>query len=447
MGIFNKLRNKETKNASWIIGGKLAQMALSFFIGIWTARFLGPGNYGLLNYVSAYIAFFTSFCTLGFTAVVMVNELTKNPDEEGTAIGTSMVLRLISSAISAIAIVGLVYLIDKDEPETILIAVLASVSLLFQVFDSIEYWFQKRYLSKITSIAIFIGYCFTTAYRVVLLILEANVYWFAFATSIDYIVVAVVLFIVYKKYGGPKLKFSWAKGKQLLAVGCSFILSGMMVAIYGQTDKIMLKLMLSETEVGYYSTAANLCVMWTFVLSAIVSSLAPTITNFKKEGNEEDYLRKNRQLYAIIFYISIGVSAIITLVAPLAIRILYGAEYEGSIMPLRIVTWYVAFSYLGVARDVWLVCENKQKYSKYIYLLAAVSNVGLNFAFIPLLGPSGAAVASLLTQVLTSLLLPCLFKALRPNVKLILMGITFYDYRHKNKNVLPEEEEKEQTDE
>lgn len=423
--------NKETKNAAWIIAGKTAQMLLSFFIGLWTARFLGPSNYGLLNYVSAYVAFFTSFCTLGFTAVVMVNELTVNPDEEGTALGTSIVLRLISSTISAFAIIGIVAVVDHDEPITIMIAILSSISLLFQVFDSIEYWFQKRYLSKITAIAVFIGYCCTAAYRVVLLILKANVYWFAVATSIDYVAVAIVLFIVYKHSHGPKLRFSWKKGKQLLAVGSSFILSGMMIAIYGQTDKIMLKQMLSETEVGYYSTAANLCVMWTFVLSAIVSSLAPTISKYKKENDEANYLRKNRQLYGLIFYISIFVSAVLTIASPLVIKILYGADYEGSIAPLRIVTWYVAFSYLGVARDVWLVCENKQKYSKYIYLLAAASNVGLNFAFIPILGPSGAALASLLTQVLTSLILPCLFKGLWPNVKLMLMGIVLYDVWHK----------------
>ena len=51
--------NKEVKNASWLIYGKLAQMILSFFVSILTARYLGPSNYGTISYVSAYIAFFT----------------------------------------------------------------------------------------------------------------------------------------------------------------------------------------------------------------------------------------------------------------------------------------------------------------------------------------------------------------------------------------------------
>ena len=55
--------NKEVKNASWIIAGRIAQMVISFFISIFTARYLGPSNFGLINYVSAYVTFFTSEST------------------------------------------------------------------------------------------------------------------------------------------------------------------------------------------------------------------------------------------------------------------------------------------------------------------------------------------------------------------------------------------------
>ena len=185
--------------------------------------------------------------------------------------------------------------------------------------------------------------------------------------------------------------------------------------------------MMSETDVGYYSTAASLSTMWTFVLSAIVSSLSPAIVRFKKEGNEAAYRKKNRQLYGIVFYLSMAVSAVITLLAPVIIRVLYKEAYLGAVGPLRVITWYVAFSYLGVARDIWLVCEKKQKYSKYIYIIAAAANVAMNGLLIPKWGATGAAAASLITQVMTSVLLPLLWKDMRGNVKLILQGIMLID--------------------
>lgn len=422
------LQSNEIRNVGWILGGKTAQMLLSFIVSLWSARYLGPSNYGLLSYVSAYVAFFTSLCTLGITSSVLVNELTKRPEEEGTTLGTTIVMRVVSSILSVVMIVSIIFVVDEGDPLLVWIAVLTSFGMIFQAFDIIEYWFLKRYLSKITSIASLLGYCITSLYKIYLLVSEKNVVYFAVATSIDYIVIAMILFVAYKKNCGPKLCFSRKRGREILSVSYHFILSGMMVAIYGQTDKIMLKLMLSETEVGYYSTASSVSTMWCFVLSAVITSLSPTITRLKEEGNEGEYRKKNRQLYGLIFYLSMAASACITILAPVLIRILYGNSYMGAAAPLRVITWYVAFSYIGVARDIWLVCENKQRYSKYMYIVAAVANVGMNYIFIPLWGATGAAAASLITQFMTSILIPLLWKDMRQNVRLIAEGIVGLDY-------------------
>ena len=430
--MFNFLKNKEAKNAGWIIGGKIIQMIISFFVGVLSARYLGPGNYGLINYASAYVAFFTSFCTLGINSVI-VKDFIDNPNEQGVAIGSTLLMRVISSTLSAIMIVAIVGIIDNDEPLTIIVTALCALALPFHVFDTINYWFQSRYQSKVTSIATLIAYIVTSAYKIILLILGKSVEWFAVATSVDYICLAIILFIVYKKNDGPKIKFSWQKGKQLLKSSYHYILSGMMVAIYGQTDKLMLKQMLDETAVGYYATATALCGMWTFVLSAIIDSINPTILQLNGK-NEEAFNKKCKQLYAIVFYVSAFVSLCFLLLGDVAIKILYGDAFMPAVMPLKIVTWYTAFSFLGVARDSWVVCKNKQKYLKYLYLTAAIINVILNFLLIPTWGASGAAFASLVTQIFTSIILPLFIKDLRPNAKLMLEAIILKDIFNKKTN-------------
>ena len=65
------------------------------------------------------------------------------------------------------------------------------------------------------------------------------------------------------------------------------------------------------------------------------------------------------------------------------------------------------------------------KYLKYLYIGAAVLNVILNAVLIPLWGETGAAAASLITQVSTIFVFPVLIRELRPNVKLMLEGIVF----------------------
>ena len=423
------LNNKEAQNAGWLIGGKVIQMLLSLVVGVITARYLGPGNYGLIGYANAYVAFFTSFCTLGINSVI-IRDFVVNPKEQGEAIGTTIVLRLISSALSTVMIIAIVGVLDKGESITIVVTALCSISLVFQTLDTINYWFQSRYQSKITSIATLMGYVIVSAYKIVLLIMGKDVRWFAFASALDYICIGIFLFVTYKKYGGPKLSFSFTKAKNLLKSSYHYILSGMMVAIYGQTDKLMLKQMLNETEVGYYTVAATICGMWVFVLRAIIDSMYPTILQLYGK-NQEAYEHKNRQLYAIVFYVSGFVSIIFLLLGKFIINVLYGENFAGAEVPLKVVTWYTAFSYLGVARNAWIVCEDKQRYLKYMYLSAAILNVILNFIFIPVLGATGAALTSLLTQIGTSVILPMMFKELRPNVKLMWDAIRLKDVFNK----------------
>ena len=416
----NLLKNKTIKNAGWLIGGKIAQMLVSFVVGILTARYLGPSNYGLIGYAGAYVAFFTAFCTLGINSL-LVKEFVENPENAGEILGTSLVLRIVSSFLSALTIICIVFFIDASEPITLGVVALCSLGVIFHVFEIFNYWFQSKLNSKITAIATLVAYIVTSIYKIILVITQKNVMWFAFATSVDYICIAVFLVIAYKKNGGKKLSFSWEYGKSLLKRSYHFILSGLMVAIYGQTDKLMLKQMISETEVGYYSTAVAICGMWTFILLAVIDSVYPSI--MQANGKDEELFKKrNKQLYAFVFYLSIAVSLAFQIFAPLVIKILYGQQYLGAISPLRIITWYTAFSYLGGARDAWIVCKDVQKYLKYIYLGSAIVNVILNLVFIPLLGASGAAIASLAAQMCT-IILPLFIKPLRENTVLMIEAV------------------------
>ena len=418
--IFLKIKkSREAKNASWLIIGKVFQMILSFLVSILTARYLGPQNYGLINYATAYVAFFTSFCTLGINSVI-VKDFINNPEEQGITIGTTLALRAISSALSSLLIVLIVAIVDSGEQTTILVSGLCSLALVFQIFDTINYWFQARYESKITAIATLSAYVVTSVYKIILFVLGKSVIWFAFATSIDYICLAIFLLVVYKKHGGSRFRISFRKGKFLLSQSYHYILSGMMVAIYGQTDKLMLKQMLDTISVGYYSLASSVNNMWVFVLQAIIDSMVPTIMLCHKNDNIKEFERKNCQLYAIIIYVSLFVAICMTLFGRIVITIIYGEAYAPAATTLKIIAWYTMFSYLGVARNSWIVCENKQKYLKYMYLSAAIINVILNYFLIPIWGTEGAALASLITQICTCVILPVLIKDMRPNTKIIL---------------------------
>ena len=422
------MHNKVAANISWILIGRIIYMILNFVVGLLSARYLGPSNYGLIGYAAAYTTFFSSVCSLGINSII-VKEIIDNPNSEGTIIGTSIVMKIVASFLSLFTIIGLSIILDQNEPLTRIVVLIYNISLILQVFDTFKYWFQSRLQSKYTEIAVTIAYVIMAIYKIILLMSGKNVKWFALANSVECLIVAVVLFILYKKKGGQKLNFSWNDGKRIIKNSYHFIISGVMVALYTSTDKFMLKQMIGENEVAYYSTATVVSSLSSFVILAMIESLTPVIMKaYKKDYNL--YKKRNRQLYAVVFYISIFTSIVITIFARDIIKILYSDKYISTIAPLRILTWYSAFSYLGGSRNSWIVCEKKQKYLKYIYFFCVFSNVLLNYLFIPRLGSAGASLASLITQFASVMIFPLLIKELRPNVKLIIDAILLRNVRN-----------------
>ena len=124
-----------------MIGGRIAQTLINFIVNILAVRYLQPDNYGLISYAGAYTAFFMSLCTLGINSVI-VKEFIDRPCEEGKIIGTALLLRAISSLLSAVMIICISCVIDRDESLTIAVVALCSIGVLFNIFETFNYWFQ-----------------------------------------------------------------------------------------------------------------------------------------------------------------------------------------------------------------------------------------------------------------------------------------------------------------
>mgnify|MGYP003308896690 CR=1 FL=1 len=415
------MKNKLINNAVWIIGGKLLRAVLVLVVTMLTARYLGPSNYGVINYAAGLVAFAAPIMRLGLSTV-MVREFINRPQEEGKILGTVTVLNLFSAALCIVGVTAFSAIANAGEKETVLVCAIYSALLLLQALEMVQYWFQARLLSRYSSIAILGAYVCTAAYQVYLLATSKSVYWFAASNSIEFGIIVVVLLLIYRAKGGQPLSFSWSEGKSLLSVGRFYIVADLMVAIFAQTDKIMLKLMIGSTAVGYYSAAATCATMFGFVFTAIIETARPTILEKRKQSQQE-FERAMTTLYSIILYIALGVSVVITIFAPLIIRIMYGAQYTAAIAPLRLIVWYIAFSIFGSARNIWILGEEKQQYLWRINLCGAVANVALNAVLIPVWGVMGAAFASLVTQFFTNVVMGFILKPIRKNNELMMRGM------------------------
>lgn len=414
------IQNKNVVNAGWIIGCKIIQALLGVVISMLTARYMGPSQFGVINYAAAIVAFVAPIAKLGLNHVI-VQEIVYSPEEEGKILGSSLLMSLVSSLFCIIGVTAFSVITDPHDPETILVCALYSLLFISNALEVIQNWFQAKLMSKYASVVSVIAYLLISVYKAILLLTKQSVYWFAVSNAIDHFVIGIVLLFIYKKKCNHKLGFSFAWAKKLIHRSKHFILSGMMITIFAQTDKIMLKFMLGESATGMYSAAIACAGMTSFVFSAIMESMRPTIMENKK-ASSLSYETNMCRLYTVTIYMALAQSVIMTLLAKPIILIMYGKEFVGSISILQIGVWYTTFSYIGSVRDIWILAENKQRYLWIINCSGAIVNVLLNCLLIPYLGATGAALASVVTQVFTNFILGFIFTPLKANNRLILKG-------------------------
>ena len=422
MKIRGLIKNRAVKNASWIIVCKVVQSILSFFISMLTARYLGPSNFGLINYAISIIAFLTPITELGLSSTLVQELVTNESEDEGTIMGTAMLMSIVSAVLCMIGAISFVLIANAGEKDTIIVCSLYSIVLFFQALELIRFWYQAKYLAKYTSIISLIAYTFVSVYKFYLLATGKSVYWFAIANAIDYMIIAVSLIILFKKKTAFHFSFSYELGRKMLAKSHHYILSSLMVTIFAQTDKIMIKNMIDDTNVGLYSAAVTCAGLTSFVFSAICESARPIVFSSFNENNEE-FEKQITRLYSIIIYLSLFQSVFMTVFSRFIIRIIYGTAFLVAGDVLKIIVWYTTFSYIGVVRNIWILANGLQKFLWKINLCGALANVILNSLLIPHFGIFGAAVASLITQFFTNVIMGYIIKPLRTNNKLMVCSL------------------------
>ena len=146
------LKKRFVSNASWQMAQQIYSMILSLIIGSISARYLGPNNYGLLNYGESLISLMATLTGLGLDEVIM-NELVMKKDNTGTLLGTALVIRLLASIVGVFAVAAIIITLEPGNKLLWVITILQTFQLFGNLYYVFNYWFQVELKSKYVSIA------------------------------------------------------------------------------------------------------------------------------------------------------------------------------------------------------------------------------------------------------------------------------------------------------
>lgn len=185
-----------------------------------------------------------------------------------------------------------------------------------------------------------------------------------------------------------------------LSLTLSLPLVGYSVAsqILTVSDRMMISQMVGNSAVGIYSTLYTVSSLSLLVWQAVHSSFVPYI--FRNiEGDNNGIKRVSVQLMS--FYAAVAV--LMTFLAPEIVKILATEEYYEAIYIMPPIAAGVFFtSFANLYSDI-VIYYKKTKYVMYPAIIAALTNLVLNYIFIKLYGYMAAAYTTLFSYILFAL--------------------------------------------
>ncbi|MGL5350490.1 MAG: flippase [Cetobacterium sp.] len=196
--------------------------------------------------------------------------------------------------------------------------------------------------------------------------------------------------------------------------------SSIAMIIYGQMDIIMLGKLSSMKDVGIYSTSIKFIRMLTSIIPLFGTTLLPRLTNLYYENKIEEYESTlNKSLKGLLMYSILGFTILI-LIGDRIIQVFAGENYLESIVTLRILAIITILSgisyFLGI---IILYSQKKEKIFLNSLILAAFSNLILNYLLIPQYKQNGAAVATIFAEILVILSVILFYKKYLHNIKIL----------------------------
>lgn len=403
-------------NAFWLSADQIVRRIVALGMTVWTARALGPEDFGSLNFAFSFIAIFAAFSTLGFDNL-LVRNLARRPDDAAREMGAMFGLRLGGNLLALLTGLAVIFLLRPRDHDMHTMVLLLAIANLFLCSDVIDRWFEARVQSKYAVWARNGAFLLATLARIVLLLLHAPVTWFAAALTLESALVAVGLVWIYRKRGQSIRLWRWETSyvRLLLRESWPLILCNACMVLQAYLDQILLGQHLGDHVVGQYAVALGLVLSVSFVPLAIARSLAPAIAQAHHAQESHLYHARLHQLYSWMALASYGVIVPSMTIGPLFVRFLFGADYQLAAQLLPLMSWRLLFTAFIAARLIYINNEAMFRYNLWACLAGVIANTAANLALIPLWGPWGAMAGTSAALALTLFGLDLWHKPTRAN--------------------------------
>ncbi len=365
----------------------------------YVARVLGPAGTGRTTFAVSVVSYFIMLAMLGIpTYGIRACAQVRDDKEKLSKTVQELMIVNIAMALACYVLLAIcVALIGRFREVRVLIWVSSTGILLNAVGVN---WFYSAIED----------YAYITVRSIAFKVLSIVVMFLFVRSPEDVVWYAVVTLIA--SYGSYILNFfrlrrfitfrRFEHYSFLPHVKVSLVFFAMAVAttVYTNLDVVMLGLLTSDAEVGYYNAAVRVKSILVSLVTSLGAVLLPRLSYYVEKGARAEFSAMLRKAVGFVLYAAVPLTAFFMLTAEETVLILSGGEFRPAIPAMRIIMPTVLFIGLTNILGMQIMVPNGQE--KKVTLSVTVGGVVdlvLNAALIPRLGASGAALGTLVAEL------------------------------------------------
>ena len=175
--------------------------------------------------------------------------------------------------------------------------------------------------------------------------------------------------------------------------------------IYINADVTMLGLMAGDYFVGIYGVATKVYFMVKSVLNAMITVVIPRLSFYRNTNNEKSYNDLCSKIINACIILILPIILGLFLLSDEVVYLIAGKNFILASTGLKILSFSLFFAvFANFFANAILIVNKKEKYVLKATIIAALLNIALNFALIPVLKQNGTALTTLIAEIVVALI-------------------------------------------
>ncbi len=398
------------KNSVTPMATQFLNKGLDFAFAIYMLRFLGPENAGKYAFAVFVIGFFLLFVDYGL-GTLLTREVARDRSLAKRYFTNTVTLRLglLVASTPVLAGVIVIYLaffeLTSDTALTIAIlaigilpsAIASSLSAIFNAFETMEVPAAVGVVTNMIRIVFSIAFLLA-GFGIVGLAVVSII---ASAAT-----VAIFYALVRRRHFRPTVATDLKFQREMLKTSGPLMVNNFLSTIFFRIDVLILRAMRGNSAVGFYTTAYKFVDGLLIIPQLFTLAVFPVMSRLAVDARDRMLFAYGLSLKALII-VSLPISVGTTIIAHQLVVTFFGEAFAPSAFALQIIIWFLPLSYVNSLTHYVLIAANQQRYLTGVFLVGAVFNTVVNIIVIPIYGFAGAAVVTIISEVV--LLVPFLW--------------------------------------